>query len=33
MREGVGEDAKLTIQFIRHGLKKLMEKFANLERI
>ena len=33
MREGDGEDAKLTIQFIRHGLKKLVEKFANLERI
>ena len=33
MREGDGEDAKLTIQFTRHGLKKLVEKFANLERI
>ena len=33
MREGDGEDAKLTVMFPRHGLKKLMEKFANLERI
>ena len=33
MREGDGEDAKLTILFIRHGMKKLMEKFANLQRI
>jgi DNA helicase-2/ATP-dependent DNA helicase PcrA len=33
MREGDGEDAKLTVQFQRHGLKKLMEKFANLQRI
>ncbi|MFZ0396391.1 MAG: UvrD-helicase domain-containing protein [Terracidiphilus sp.] len=33
MREGDGEDAKLTIQFTRHGLKKLVEKFANLEKI
>ena len=33
MREGDGEDAKLTVAFQRHGLKKLMEKFANLERI
>ena len=33
MREGDGEDAKLTVQFTRHGLKKLVEKFANLERI
>ncbi|MGH9607643.1 MAG: ATP-dependent helicase [Terracidiphilus sp.] len=33
MREGEGEDAKLTVMFPRHGLKKLMEKFANLERI
>jgi DNA helicase-2/ATP-dependent DNA helicase PcrA len=32
MREGAGEDAKLTILFERHGMKKLMEKFANLER-
>jgi DNA helicase-2/ATP-dependent DNA helicase PcrA len=33
MREGEGEDAKLTVMFNRHGLKKLMEKFANLEKI
>ena len=33
MREGDGEDAKLTVLFIRHGRKKLMEKFANLQRI
>ena len=33
MREGEGEDAKLTVLFTRHGLKKLMEKFANLEKI
>ena len=32
-REGSGEDAKLTVAFEHHGLKKLMEKFANLERI
>jgi DNA helicase-2/ATP-dependent DNA helicase PcrA len=33
LREGDGEDAKLTVMFIRHGMKKLMEKFANLEKI
>ena len=33
IREGDGEDAKLTVMFTRHGLKKLMEKFANLEKI
>ncbi len=33
MREGSGEDAKLTVLFQRHGMKKLMEKFANLRRI
>jgi ATP-dependent DNA helicase UvrD/PcrA len=33
MREGEGEDAKLTVLFNRHGMKKLMEKFANLEKI
>ena len=31
-REGEGEDAKLTVMFARHGMKKLMEKFANLEK-
>jgi DNA helicase-2/ATP-dependent DNA helicase PcrA len=33
MREGDGEDAKLTVLFSRHGMKKLMEKFANLKKI
>ncbi len=33
MREGEGEDAKITVLFTRHGMKKLMEKFANLEKI
>ena len=33
MREGDGEDAKLTVLFSRHGTKKLMEKFANLQRM
>jgi DNA helicase-2/ATP-dependent DNA helicase PcrA len=33
LREGDGEDAKLTVLFARHGVKKLMEKFANLKRI
>ena len=33
MREGDGEDAKLTVLFIRHGMKKLMEKFANLQKL
>ena len=33
MREGDGEDAKVTVMFQRHGMKKLMEKFANLEKI
>jgi DNA helicase-2/ATP-dependent DNA helicase PcrA len=32
MREGNGEDAKLTVMF-RDGMKKLMEKFANLEKL
>ena len=32
-REGDGEDAKLTVLFARHGVKKLMEKFANLKKI
>ncbi len=30
-REGDGEDAKLTINFPGHGLKKLVEKFAGLK--
>ncbi|WP_348264123.1 UvrD-helicase domain-containing protein [Telmatobacter sp. DSM 110680] len=33
MREGEGDDAKLTVLFSRHGMKKLMEKFANLEKL
>ena len=33
MREGDGDDAKLTVLFPRHGMKKLMEKFANLQKI
>jgi DNA helicase-2/ATP-dependent DNA helicase PcrA len=33
MREGDGEDAKVSVVFDRHGLKKLMEKFANLQKI
>jgi DNA helicase-2/ATP-dependent DNA helicase PcrA len=33
LREGDGEDAKLTVLFIRHGIKKLMERFANLAKI
>jgi len=32
LREGEGEDAKLTILFAHHGMKKLMEKFANLKK-
>jgi DNA helicase-2/ATP-dependent DNA helicase PcrA len=33
MREGDGDNAKLTVLFPRHGMKKLMEKFANLQKI
>jgi DNA helicase-2/ATP-dependent DNA helicase PcrA len=33
MREGEGEDAKLTVLFSRHGMKKLIEKFANLKKM
>jgi DNA helicase II / ATP-dependent DNA helicase PcrA len=33
LREGEGEGAKLTILFNSHGVKKLMEKFANLKKI
>jgi DNA helicase-2/ATP-dependent DNA helicase PcrA len=33
LREGDGEDAKLTVLFSRHGMKKLMEKFANLQKV
>lgn len=31
-REGDGDDAKITVQFPRFGLKKLVEKYAQLER-
>jgi DNA helicase-2/ATP-dependent DNA helicase PcrA len=31
-REGDGEDAKLVVQFRNYGLKKLVEKYAGLER-
>jgi DNA helicase-2/ATP-dependent DNA helicase PcrA len=31
-REGDGEDAKITVQFLRFGLKKLVEKYAQLEK-
>ncbi len=32
-REGDGEDAKVTVHFNAHGLKKLVEKFAKLDRL
>jgi DNA helicase-2/ATP-dependent DNA helicase PcrA len=32
-REGEGEDAKITVQFPRFGIKKLVEKYAQLERV
>ncbi|HEY4010440.1 MAG TPA: 3'-5' exonuclease, partial [Acidobacteriaceae bacterium] len=32
-REGDGDDAKITVQFTGHGTKKLVEKFAQLERL
>ena len=32
-REGDGDDAKITVQFPQFGLKKLVEKFAQLERV
>ena len=31
-REGDGEDAKITVNFPRYGLKKLIEKYAGLKR-
>jgi DNA helicase-2/ATP-dependent DNA helicase PcrA len=31
-REGDGDDAKITVQFSGFGVKKLVEKFANLEK-
>jgi DNA helicase II / ATP-dependent DNA helicase PcrA len=33
LREGDGEDAKLTVHFARFGVKKLIEKFAQLQKI
>ena len=33
LREGDGDDAKLTVLFARHGIKKLVERFANLRKI
>jgi len=33
LREGDGEDAKLTVHFSKFGVKKLIEKFAQLEKI
>ncbi len=32
-REGDGDDAKITVSFTGHGVKKLVEKFAQLERL
>ncbi len=32
-REGDGEETKLTVSFALHGVKKLVEKFAKLERV
>ena len=31
-REGEGENAKITVQFHKFGLKKLVEKYAQLEK-
>ncbi len=33
MREGDGEYANLTVVFVQHGIKELMEKFANLQKL
>ena len=32
-RDGDGDDAKITVQFTQHGVKKLVEKFAQLEKL
>jgi DNA helicase-2/ATP-dependent DNA helicase PcrA len=32
-REGDGDDAKITVQFAGFGVKKLVEKFAQLEKV
>jgi DNA helicase-2/ATP-dependent DNA helicase PcrA len=31
-REGEGDDAKITVMFARHGLKKLIEKYAGITK-
>jgi DNA helicase II / ATP-dependent DNA helicase PcrA len=31
-REGDGDDAKIVVSFQRHGLKKLVEKYAGLKK-
>jgi DNA helicase-2/ATP-dependent DNA helicase PcrA len=31
-REGEGDDAKITVIFQRHGMKKLIEKYAGLTK-
>jgi DNA helicase-2/ATP-dependent DNA helicase PcrA len=31
-REGEGDDAKVVVSFQRHGLKKLVEKYAGLRK-
>jgi DNA helicase-2/ATP-dependent DNA helicase PcrA len=31
--EGEGEDTKLTVSFPGYGLKKLIQKYAKLERV
>ncbi len=33
IREGEGDEAKLTVMFNHHGMKKMMEKFANLQKV
>ena len=33
LREGDGEDAKLTVHFAKFGVKKLVEKFAQLKKL
>ena len=32
-REGDGDDSKITVQFAQFGVKKLVEKFAQLEKV
>ena len=32
-REGDGDDAKITVNFAKHGVKKLVEKFAQLQAL